>query len=227
MDARARTEFEEFVTARSAALFRTAVLLTGNRQDAQDLVQSALERACRHWERVAAAEQPEAYVRRILVNSLKDRWRLRRRIVEVPFDDIWPPADAGSGYGSEPGSRSGFGSGYGSGSGFAAGQSPYRQVELRRSMIAELRRLPAGIRAVLVLRYFEDLTEAEIAQTLNCSTGTVKSQAARGLARLRAALGPAADELPLPPPLPPPLPLPAPANANQDPVIRSLPGGDS
>lgn len=216
MDARARTEFEEFVTARSAALFRTAVLLTGNRQDAQDLVQSALERACRHWERVAAAEQPEAYVRRILVNSLKDRWRLGRRIVEVPFDDIWPPpSDPGSGHGSGSRSGSGYGSGYGSGSGASAGQSPYRQVELRRSIIAELRRLPAGMRSVLVLRYFEDLTEAEIAHALNCSTGTVKSQAARGLARLRAALGPAADALPLP------------ANANQDTVIRSLPGGDS
>ena len=165
MDARARAEFEEFVTARSAALFRTAVLLTGNRQDAQDLVQSALERACRHWDRVAAAEQPEAYVRRILVNSLKDRWRLRKRIVEVPFDDARPSA---------------------------ADQSPYRQVEqveLRRSMIAELLRLPAGIRAVLVLRYFEDLSEADIARTLGCSAGTVKSQAARGLAKLRAALG--------------------------------------
>lgn len=166
MDAGARTEFEEFVTARSAALFRTAVLLTGNRQDAQDLVQSALERACRHWDRVIAAEQPEAYVRRILVNSLKDRWRIRKRIVEVPFDDARPAA--------------------------STGQSPYRQVEqveLRRSMIAELLRLPTGIRAVLVLRYFEDLSEAEIAQALGCSTGTVKSQAARGLAKLRAALG--------------------------------------
>jgi RNA polymerase sigma-70 factor (sigma-E family) len=188
VDARARTEFEDFVAARSAALFRTAVLLTGNQQDAQDLVQSALERACRHWDRVAAAEQPEAYVRRILVNSLKDRWRLGRRIVEVPFDDVWPPpAGAGSGL------------------------SSYRQVELRRSMIAELRRLPVGMRSVLVLRYFEDLTEAEIAHTLNCSTGTVKSQAARGLARLRAALGPAAEALP----------------ANQDPVIQGVPGGDS
>jgi RNA polymerase sigma-70 factor (sigma-E family) len=166
VDARARAEFEEFVTARSAALFRTAVLLTGNRQDAQDLVQSALERACRHWERVAAAEQPEAYVRRILVNSLKDRWRVRRRIVEVPFDDARPSVPAG--------------------------QSPQRQVEqveLRRSMVAELLRLPTGIRAVLVLRYFEDLSEAEIAHALGCSTGTVKSQAARGLAKLRAALG--------------------------------------
>ncbi|HXR73163.1 SigE family RNA polymerase sigma factor [Actinocrinis sp.] len=166
MDARARTEFEEFVTARSAALFRTAVLLTGNRQDAQDLVQSALERACRHWDKVAAAEQPEAYVRRILVNSLKDRWRIRKRIVEVPFDDARPSA--------------------------SIGQSPNRQVEqveLRRSMIAELLRLPIGIRAVLVLRYFEDLSEADIAHTLGCSTGTVKSQAARGLAKLRAALG--------------------------------------
>ena len=103
MDARARTEFEEFVTARSAALFRTVVLLTGNRQDAQELAQSALERACRHWDKVATAEQPEAYVRRILVNSLRDRRRLRKRIVEVPFDDARPSP--------------------------SVGQSPYRQVE--------------------------------------------------------------------------------------------------
>jgi RNA polymerase sigma-70 factor (sigma-E family) len=180
VDARARREFEEFVTARSAALFRTAVLLTGNRQDAQDLVQSALERACRHWERVAAAEQPEAYVRRILINSLKDRWRARRRVVEVSFDDARPSPQAGP--------------------------SPYRQVELRRSMVAALLRLPVGMRSVLVLRYFEDLSEAEIARILNCSAGTVKSQAARGLVRLRAALGPEAE---------------------QDAVVRLLPGGDS
>ena len=185
MDIEARTEFEEFVAARSAALFRTAVLLTGNQQDAQDLVQSALERACRHWTRVAAAEQPAAYVRRILVNSLKDRRRLRRRIVEVSFDDARPSAPSGP--------------------------SPYRQVELRRSLIAELRRLPVGMRSVLVLRYFEDLSEAEIALALNCSTGTVKSQAARGLARLRSALGVTLE-------------LTA---ADQDPVIRLLPGGDS
>ena len=180
MDARARTEFEEFVTARSAALFRTAVLLTGDRQEAQDLVQTALERACRHWPRVAAAEQPDAYVRRILVNSLKDRRRMRRRIVEVSFDDARPAPQPGP--------------------------SPYRQVELRRSMIAALQRLPVGMRSVLVLRYFEDLTEAEIAHALNCSAGTVKSQAARGLARLRASLGP---------------------DAERDAVVRLLPGGDS
>jgi RNA polymerase sigma-70 factor (sigma-E family) len=185
VDARARTEFEEFVTARSAALFRTALLLTGDRQDAQDLVQSALERACRHWERVAAAEQPEAYVRRILVNSLKDR-RSRRRVVEVGFDDARPAPHSGP--------------------------SPYRQVELRRSMIGALRGLPAGMRAVLVLRYFEDLSEAEIARVLNCSAGTVKSQAARGLARLRDALGPH--------------PWPD-VGADQDPVLRLLPGGES
>ena len=184
MDVRARQEFEEFVTARSAALFRTAVLLTGNRQDAQDLVQSALERACRHWDRVAVAEQPEAYVRRILVNSLKDRWRSRRRIVEVSFDDARPELQAGP--------------------------SPYRQVDLRRSMIGALQRLPVGMRSVLVLRYFEDLTEAEIARTLNCSAGTVKSQAARGLARLRSSLGPHLGP-----------------DADQEAVIRLLPGGDS
>lgn len=182
MDAIARGQFEEFVAARSAALFRTAWLLTGNRQDAQDLVQSALERACRHWDRVAAAEQPEAYVRRILVNSVKDRWFARRRVVEVCFDDARPVPEAGV--------------------------SPYRQVDLRRSIIAALMRLPAGERAVLVLRYYEDLTEAEIARTLNCSAGTVKSQASRGIARLRRLLGPDAD-------------------LAADPAVRLLPGGDS
>jgi RNA polymerase sigma-70 factor (sigma-E family) len=183
VDARAGKEFEEFVTARSAALFRTALLLTGDRQDAQDLVQSALERACRHWGRVAAAEQPEAYVRRILVNSLKDR-RARRRLVEVAFDDARPAPQPGP--------------------------SPYRQVELRHSMMAALQRLPAGMRSVLVLRYFEDLTEEEIARALNCSTGTVKSQAARGLARLRETFGPYFGP-----------------DADEGAVVRLLPGGDS
>jgi len=180
VDASARRQFEEFVTARSAALFRTAVLLTGDRNEAQDLVQSALERACRHWDRVVAAQQPEAYVRRILVNSLKDRWRARRRIVEVSFDDARPAPHAGP--------------------------SPYRQVELRRAIVAALQRLPVGMRSVLVLRYFEDLSEAEIARVLDCSAGTVKSQAARGLARLREVLGP---------------------DAERDAVVRLLPGGES
>lgn len=183
MDATSRGQFEEFVAARSAALFRTAYLLTGDRQEAQDMVQAALERACRHWNRVAAAEQPEAYVRRILVNTVKDRWFARRRAAEVRFDDMRAVPDPGP--------------------------SPFGQVELRRSVIGALARLPAGQRAVIVLRYYEDLTEAEIAWSLNCSVGTVKSQAARGIARLRALLGPDAD--------------PAPGGA----AARPHPGGDA
>lgn len=161
MDAGGRASFEEFVSARSGALSRTALLLARDREHAQDLLQTALERTYRHWDRVSTIDAPEAYVRRTMANLLTDRWRRRRGVVELPIESA-PPQGAPGGY---------------------------SQVELRQALVQALRRLPPRMRAVLVLRYFEDMTEAEIATAMDCSVGTVKSQAARGLTKLRAMVG--------------------------------------
>lgn len=156
--------FEEFVQARSGSLLRTALLLTGqNRAEAEDLLQLALERAYRRWPRVAGTGEPERYVRRILANASADRWRRIGRRPEQPL----PAAAAGPAV-------------------------PDRSAELadRDYLLRALAALPPRQRAVLVLRYFDDLPDAEIATALGCTIGTVKSHAARALARLRAAAEP-------------------------------------
>lgn len=154
-------EFEEFVLARRAALLRTAYLLTGNQHDAEDLVQVALAKAVPHWRRIE--HRPEPYVRRILARESVTRWR-RRRWREVPHER--PP---------ETSSRSD-----------AATQG---SVDDRLALQAALARLAPRQRAVIVLRYFDDLTEKETAVALGIAVGTVKSQARDALARLRADLG--------------------------------------
>jgi RNA polymerase sigma-70 factor (sigma-E family) len=163
VDGQSEAAFEEFVLGRQAALFRTAFLLTGDRGHAEDLLQGALERTYQHWPRVAAAGNPDAYVRRIVVNLANDRWRSRRHVVEQGLD----AAAAASVRDSEA-----------------------EQVESRDLVVRALRRVPVRMRTVLVLRYFEELSEAETAAVMGCSVGTVKSQAARGLERLRAAISP-------------------------------------
>ncbi len=153
--------FVRFVTERGTALLRTASLLCGARSDAEDILQTALEKAYRHWGRLSADADPEPYVRRILVNltvSRARRWRVLRE-VQMPSPPEVPSA------------------------------SETANVELRGVLIDELRRLGPRQRAVLVLRYWEDMSEADTAKMLGCSVGTVKSQAARGLARLRERMG--------------------------------------
>jgi RNA polymerase sigma-70 factor (sigma-E family) len=155
--------FEEFVYARSGSLLRTALLLTGqNRAEAEDLLQLALERAYRHWPRVCRSGEPERYVRGILAHASADRWRRLARRAERPL-----PAT-----GEDP-----------------ALPDHSAAVADRDYLLRALAALPPRQRAVLVLRYFDDLSEAETAQMLGCSLGTVKSQAARGLARLRGPAG--------------------------------------
>ncbi|MFH8387105.1 SigE family RNA polymerase sigma factor [Kitasatospora sp. NPDC018058] len=157
-DAR-RIDFVEFVQQRSAALFRTAYILTGSQDSAEDLLQEALEKACRHWNRVAVADSPEAYVRRIVVNLANDRWRRLRRIGERSHDvEHADPRD------------------------------PYRLVDLRDELVQALHTLPIGMRSVVVLHYLHDMGDREIAETLRISPGSVRSQLARGLARLRTAM---------------------------------------
>jgi len=142
--------FEEFVVERGDALYRTALLLAGDPHLAEDLLQTALAKAWRAW---AKAEQPEAYVRRILLNTYLSWWR-RKWNGEQPTEHL-------------PDS---------------AAQPAAADLDLR----AAVRRLPRQQRAVIVLRYFEDLPEREVAALLGCSVGTVKSHAHRALARLGA-----------------------------------------
>jgi RNA polymerase sigma-70 factor (sigma-E family) len=149
-------EFSEFMLGRWSTLVRFGYGLTGDPGLAEDLAQTALTRACLAWPRVRSADDPDAYVCRIMVNS--HRTRLRRR--RVPEQLTGSPPDHGV---SDPGLTDGG----------------------RPELITALMGLPAGQRAVLVLRYWMDLSEAEAASTLGCSIGNVKSQAARGLAKLR------------------------------------------
>ncbi|RKN42140.1 SigE family RNA polymerase sigma factor [Micromonospora endolithica] len=149
--------FAEFVTARSDALLRSAWLLTGDTGRAEDLLQTVLADAWRRWAAIAAVGHPEAYLRRALFTTYVSWWRRRWR-GEIPG----PPPD-------EPG--------YGD----MAGDSANRDA-LRRA----LARLTRQQRAVVVLRYVEDLSVEQTAELLGCSPGTVKVQASRALRTLRA-----------------------------------------
>ncbi|MEO6713136.1 MAG: SigE family RNA polymerase sigma factor [Mycobacteriales bacterium] len=156
-----RTEgFEDFVAGHAAALLRLAYLLTGDRGHAEDLLQDALERAYRHWPRVVAADRPDAYVRRVLIHAVTDRFR-RRRYAEVQLTSYADRATV----------------------------DITGDIDLRDSLVRGLRALPLGQRTVVVLRHCLDLSEAETAEMVGCSVGTVKSQTSRGLARLRELLG--------------------------------------
>jgi RNA polymerase sigma-70 factor (sigma-E family) len=158
--------FDDFVAAAATRLLRAAVFLVSDRQLAEDLVQSAFERTARHWRRVARTGNPEAYARRVLVNLAIDDGRRRRRRPVV------------LGGGSDDLERIG-------------GTAPDRGIadlELRDLVERSLAALPPRQRAVLVLRYWCDLSEREIAADLGISTGTVKSQAARALGRLQQDL---------------------------------------
>ncbi|MBO0867383.1 MAG: SigE family RNA polymerase sigma factor [Micromonosporaceae bacterium] len=153
--------FEAFVEARSAGLLRLAYLLTGDRGHAEDMLQTALLRAARHWPKARAA--PDAYLRRTLVNLSQDRLRrMFRRPREAPL----PP---------EPES-------------LPAGDPGFERVTDRRVVVAALAQLPIRQRQVVVLRFFEDLSVEQTAGLLDCSTGTVKSYTSRALSRLRQLL---------------------------------------
>lgn len=163
----AQASFEDFVYARSSSLLRTALLLTGqNRADAEDLLQIALERAYRHWPRLCRSGEPERYIRRILANASADRWRRLARRPEQPMPAAGPDPAVPDGT---------------------------AKIVDREYLLWALATLPPRQRAVLVLRYFDDMSEGETAQILGCSLGTVKSHAARALARLRDAPVPHVD----------------------------------
>lgn len=162
--------FTDFVTAFSPALLRVAYLLTGDRGHAEDLLQTALLKVSRRWRRLDNPTKAYAYVRTVLVNSHTSSLR-RRRVPEHLIDTPVELAWAAHEY--------------------------FASVDRTTAALAAL---PAGMRVVLILRFYEDLSEGETARALGCSVGNVKSQTSRGLERLRRQLntdpappGPPAD----------------------------------
>ena len=148
--------FRDYVSTRSRALMRTAYLLTGNVPDAEDLVQAALAKTYLAWDRIEDRGALDGYVRRAIVNTHISWWR-RRRVEEYPTDEIPDQAIADH-----------------------TGNS-----DLQESMRRAVDRLPERMRAAVMLRYYEDMTEAEVAEALGVSLGTVKSTVSRAMAKLR------------------------------------------
>jgi len=163
-----REQFREFMVSRWPELVRLGYALTGDRWLAEDLAQTALAGACTAWWRVSQADDPDAYVRKILINASNRRFRRRRpaddarRLPEAPLDDLAALAD--------------------------------QRSDL---MAAALRALPPRQRAVIVLRYWADLSDAQVAALLGCSEGTVRSQAWRALAKLRVSAALVDGEVPV------------------------------
>jgi RNA polymerase sigma-70 factor (sigma-E family) len=155
-------DFDAWVHARAAGLARSALLLAGDVQLAEDMVQETLTRVAQRWTRLVRRGDPNAYAHRVLHHVAIDAWRRRERrprevgSTTVPLDD-----------------------------GRAVRESDETAVDRRLLMREALGRLTAKQRAVLILRYYEDFTERQTAEVLGCSPNTVKSQARQALARLR------------------------------------------
>jgi RNA polymerase sigma-70 factor (sigma-E family) len=154
-------DFAAFVRRRARHHLRTAVLLTGDWHTAEDLVQTCLVKLYRVWPRLDTRMDPDGYLRRMLINTHRSWWRVRWRR-EAPVASI--PDRAGA----------------------ADGQDLHALGETVRQALAAL---PARQRAALVLRFLEDLPEAQVADLLGCSVGTVKTHTHRGISRLRQLLG--------------------------------------
>jgi RNA polymerase sigma-70 factor (sigma-E family) len=157
MNAKLDGEFREFMHARWPAMVRLGYALTGDQGHAEDVAQAAFARAYASWPRVRRSGDPDAYVRQIVINENRNRFRKHRvaeRLTDSALIDVaWTDAT--------------------------------REYDERSVLIAALRRLGPRQRAVIVLRYWMDMSEQETAAVLNCSVGTVKSQASRALATLR------------------------------------------
>jgi RNA polymerase sigma-70 factor (sigma-E family) len=166
----ARREFESFVADASAALLRTAYLMTWDLQLAEDLVQETFLKVARRWPRVRGLEHPVAYSRKILTNLALDEGARRGRRREIG----WAPTDALS-------------------SADEAAERALSVVESRRDLVAVLALLPTRSRATLVLRFWEDLSVEQTADVLGCSVGTVKSTTSRALAMLRGLMSSGPD----------------------------------
>lgn len=164
MSATASASFETFVATAGNALLRVAAVITADRSAAQDVVQAALERAFRDWERICGLDYPEAYVRRMVVNEALS---LRRRAKRIVLSDEVPEPQPGP----DPSGRIG-------------------EVE---ELSLAVRRLPPKQRTAIALRYFCDLGDAQIAEHMGCREGTVRGYVMRGLRALRIDLDPERD----------------------------------
>ncbi|WP_211370014.1 SigE family RNA polymerase sigma factor [Nonomuraea turkmeniaca] len=155
-------EFVEFVRHRGDHHLKTAVLLTGDWHTAEDLVQSSLGKLYRAWHRLDTSSNPDAYLRRIMVNTYRSWWRARwrREIPRAELPDLPGPGDAGD---------------------------ARAVAEDVRNALAQV---PARQRTALVLRFFVDLPEAEVAGLMGCSVGTVKTHTYRGLQAMRRLISP-------------------------------------
>jgi len=150
--------FRDFVRAESIGLLRTGWLLTGNWSDAEDLLQTALAATWPRWADLRHPDAPALYVRKVMLHRyLHDR--RRRWKGEIPTDQL--PV--------------------------TGGPDPHAGTDLRHDLARALAQLPPRQRAAITLRYFADLSEAQCAQLMGCSTGAVKSSAAKGLRRLRTS----------------------------------------
>lgn len=149
--------FEEFVASRGRDLWRSAWLLTGDAHKAEDLVQAALLKCWRRWPAISQDGSVEAYVRRAMVTTYSDWWRRKWRS-ELPTEAL-PEGPGAATY----------------------------LIEERQDTLVALAGLPRGQRAVLVLRFYDDLTEAQTADVLGVTVGTVKSQTSRALKALRSS----------------------------------------
>lgn len=160
MDPGRDREFADFVDGRFTALQRFGYLLTGEWHLAEDLVQTSLTKVWFHRNSLRSSNALESYTRTVMVNTSTQWWR-RKWKGETPTEHLPEPHQ------------------------HASGQSEYGLVDDRDLLLRALATLPRRTRATLVLRYFEDLPEAEIADIMGCSLGTVKSNVSRGLAKLR------------------------------------------
>ena len=160
--------FGEYVRSRGTVLLRAAQAMTGNRADAEDLLQATLVKAYQSWDRIDDPAALDTYVRRVMVNTHISGWR-RRRVDEYPTDELPDSPSEGD---------------------------ATRDSDLRDVVQRAIDRLPRQMRAAVMLRFYDDMTEPEVAAAMGVSVGTVKSTGARAVAKLRndAELG--ADSLP-------------------------------
>ena len=165
--ARQAEEFSAFVASRSGALFRVAYLVIGDHQLAQDLVQESLAKTYVAWPRLRDTANAEAYTRRVIATTAIS-WRRRRGFHEVPAEHLPEGAQT----------------------------DPTSSMEVHDVLWSRLLELPPRQRAAIVLRHYVDLSEAQTAETMGCSVGTVKSSVSTGLRRLRAGVGADLERLP-------------------------------
>jgi RNA polymerase sigma-70 factor (sigma-E family) len=156
-------DFDDFVAARGRSLIRLAYVLTGDAADAEDAVQDALARALPRWDKIRATADPDAYLRRMVVNANVSRWRRFRR-QETPFADVVPHGTV-----ADP------------------ADTALSGAENRRLWSAVLA-LPRSQRVAVALRFHEGLSYAEIADVTDCREATARSHVFRGLAALRHSL---------------------------------------